>query len=74
MKSHVPSIPARTLGAKSEAKVGGTSSRESSPGTTEFSPLFEFTMMCKQKQQKTISDTMSGPQRVELKLGAAARR
>jgi hypothetical protein len=70
----VLSKPARTLEAKSEAKVGGTSSFGSSPAGTKFSPLFEFIMMCKQKQQKTISDKTNGPQRVELKLGAAARR
>jgi hypothetical protein len=73
MYTHVLSKPARTLGARSAAKIGGTSSSFFSPTATEFSPLFEFTMMCKQKQQKTISDKTSGPQRVELKLGAAAR-
>jgi hypothetical protein len=35
----------RTLGAKSEAKVGGISSCGSLPAATNFSPLREFTMI-----------------------------
>jgi hypothetical protein len=63
MYTHVLSKPARTLGARSAAKTGGTSSSFFSPAATEFYPLFEVTMVCK-TQQKTILDKIKPNQSV----------
>jgi hypothetical protein len=58
----VLSKPARTLGAKSAAKTGGTSSSFFSPAATELSPSTEFTIVSK-LQQNLAGNT-------ELKLGS----
>jgi hypothetical protein len=59
MYTHVLSKLAWTLEARSAAKIGGTSSSFFSPAATEFSPLAEFTIMCKQqKKPRTNTGTI----------------
>jgi hypothetical protein len=57
MYTHVLSKPARTLGARSAAKTGGTSSSLFSPAATKFSPSTEFTIVS--KQHKTNADKLA---------------